>query len=94
MYSANLVDWRIAKTVLVPNDNLTWDQSLLKTGYMYAGARAAYCTVLNDNSICTINWGLAAFPEVPRRQYGQLSAFNMQVPPQHNYAGRGNIGVN
>ncbi len=36
-YSTNLKVWHIAKVVLLPNDNLTWSQSLAKTGYCYAG---------------------------------------------------------
>lgn len=41
IYSANLLDWRIATTVLVPNDGLSWEQSLQSTGYQYAGLGAA-----------------------------------------------------
>lgn len=33
--SSNLEDWRIAETVLVPNDGLDWDASLWVTGYQY-----------------------------------------------------------
>ncbi|KAI3429841.1 hypothetical protein D9Q98_010153 [Chlorella vulgaris] len=35
-HSLNLIDWRIATTVLVPNDGLPWEQSLWHTGYHYA----------------------------------------------------------
>lgn len=35
VYSENLVDWRTADTLLVPNDGLDWDTSLWKTSYMY-----------------------------------------------------------
>lgn len=34
-YSNNLVDWRVATTILVPDDGLDWDQSLWSTSYMY-----------------------------------------------------------
>lgn len=34
-FSPNLVDWRIATTVLVPNDGLDWEASLWFTGYQY-----------------------------------------------------------
>lgn len=37
MHSTDLLSWRIATTVLVPNDGLTWEQSLWMTGYHYAG---------------------------------------------------------
>lgn len=35
VYSTNVIDWRIATTVLQPNDGLTWDASLWFTGYEY-----------------------------------------------------------
>uniref|UniRef100_A0A1D1ZYC9 Exo-alpha-sialidase n=1 Tax=Auxenochlorella protothecoides TaxID=3075 RepID=A0A1D1ZYC9_AUXPR len=35
VFSQNLVDWRIATTVLVPNDGLDWEASLWFTGYQY-----------------------------------------------------------
>jgi hypothetical protein len=37
VHSPNLLDWRIATTVLVPSDGRTWEQSLWQTGYQYAG---------------------------------------------------------
>lgn len=37
VYSNDLLSWRIATTLLVPNDGLTWEQSLWMTGYHYAG---------------------------------------------------------
>ena len=40
-HSLNLIDWRVATTVLVPNDGLSWEQSLWYTGYQYAGGEAA-----------------------------------------------------
>ncbi|KAL4429835.1 hypothetical protein ABPG77_010952 [Micractinium sp. CCAP 211/92] len=35
VYSNDLLSWRIATTVLLPNDGLTWEQSLWMTGYHY-----------------------------------------------------------
>ena len=34
-YSTNVIDWRIALTVLTPSDGLDWDASLWFTGYEY-----------------------------------------------------------
>lgn len=34
-YSSNLVDWRVATTILLPDDGLDWNRSLWSTSYMY-----------------------------------------------------------
>ena len=37
-YSKDLLSWRVAATLLVPNDGLPWDDSLWRTAYQYPGA--------------------------------------------------------
>ena len=41
VHSPNLLDWRVATTVLLPNDGLNWEQSLWQTGYQYTGGNTA-----------------------------------------------------
>ncbi len=49
VYSKDLLSWRVAATVLVPNDGLPWDDSLWRTAYQYPGVRAALCCDLFCN---------------------------------------------
>jgi hypothetical protein len=35
VYSSDLLSWRVAATLLVPNDGLPWDDSLWRTAYQY-----------------------------------------------------------
>ncbi|KAI7837021.1 hypothetical protein COHA_009098 [Chlorella ohadii] len=35
VYSKDLLSWRVAATLLVPNDGLPWDDSLWRTAYQY-----------------------------------------------------------
>lgn len=37
-FSKDLLSWRVAATLLVPNDGLPWDDSLWRTAYQYPGA--------------------------------------------------------
>lgn len=47
VYSKDLLSWRVAATLLVPNDGLPWDDSLWRTAYQYPGAlRCALCALL------------------------------------------------
>lgn len=37
-FSRDLLSWRVAATLLRPNDGLPWEESLWRTAYQYAGA--------------------------------------------------------
>ena len=56
-HSLNLIDWRIATTVLVPNDGLSWEQSLWYTGYQYAGGEAAGRQPVPHRCFCVCSFG-------------------------------------
>ena len=40
-FSRDLLSWRVAATLLRPNDGLPWEDSLWRTAYQYAGEAAA-----------------------------------------------------
>ncbi len=48
-YSTNMLDWRIASTVLLSDEGMPWADSVRFTGFHYAGAHKACqaCTALS-----------------------------------------------
>ncbi|KAL4437386.1 hypothetical protein ABPG75_004525 [Micractinium tetrahymenae] len=79
VHSTDLLSWRIATTVLIPNDGLTWEQSLWMTGYHYADWIVDGSDILA--AVRTAYDGAHSYHDSNRITFKRIGNFRRYLPP-------------